>query len=105
MPEKKYTLIKTKTNRKDFNYLYQVKDEEGNVVSERRSNRDYIACTINGQYYFGRLDLIGKGDHGRACNFRSKQVGQEHLVEGITTIAYLKTEEDGNMVGDRGNPE
>lgn len=46
-------------------FAYTVTDEQGNFVSTRMSNRNYIACTIDGSYYFGRLDLINKGDHGR----------------------------------------
>lgn len=50
-------------------YQYVVTDEAGNVVSKRLSKRgDYIACTAFGDYYFGRRDLIGKGDHGRCLN-------------------------------------
>ena len=45
--------------------LYQVIDETGKVISKRLSTRKYVACTIDGSYYFGRLDLIGKGEHGQ----------------------------------------
>lgn len=62
---KKYTLTKVAKGQK---YLYEVKDENGNVVSKRMSKRDYIACTANGEFYFGRIDLIGKGEHGRILN-------------------------------------
>ena len=43
-------------------------DETGKVISERKSNRVYVAATTDGKYYFGRLDLIGKGDHGKDIN-------------------------------------
>ena len=46
-------------------FLYIVKDETGNEISRRESFRKYVACTIYGANYFGRLDLIGKGDHGK----------------------------------------
>ena len=61
----KYILSKQVKGKK---YLYTVKDENGNVVSTRTSARDYVACTADGSYYFGRLDLIGKGDHGKYLN-------------------------------------
>lgn len=64
-----YTLQVTETKNKSGKYHYQVKDAQGNVVSERKSNREYVACTIDGQFYFGRLDLIGKGDHGRQLKY------------------------------------
>lgn len=58
----KYILSKKAKGKK---YQYTVTDEKGNVVSTRTSARDYVACTANGEFYFGRLDLIGKGDHGK----------------------------------------
>lgn len=60
-----YTLKKNETNRKTGKFFYEVIDESGNVISTRSSNREYVACTIHGGFYFGRIDLIGKGDHGR----------------------------------------
>lgn len=64
--DKMYTLTKTETNVKAAKFLYQVKNESGEILTERKSNRDYVACTINGQYFFGRKDLVGKGEHGQA---------------------------------------
>jgi hypothetical protein len=58
----KYILRKKAKGKK---YQYTVTDEKGNVVSTRTSARNYVACTANGEFYFGRLDLIGKGDHGK----------------------------------------
>lgn len=58
----KYILSKQTKGKK---YLYTVTDENGNVVSTRTSARDYVACVADGSFYFGRLDLIGKGDHGK----------------------------------------
>jgi hypothetical protein len=45
------------TKNKSGKFHYTVTDEKGNVISERKSNREYVACTANGSYYFGRLDL------------------------------------------------
>jgi hypothetical protein len=53
----------TTTNNKSGKFHYQVIDENGTIISERKSNREYVACTIDGEFYFGRLDLIGKGNH------------------------------------------
>ena len=59
----------TKTELKNGKFLYEVKDENNNTISKRTSTRGhYIACTIDGQFYFGRVDLIGKGMHGRLLN-------------------------------------
>lgn len=58
----KYILSKKAKGKK---YQYTVTDEKGNVVSTRTSARNYVACTADGSFYFGRLDLIGKGDHGK----------------------------------------
>jgi hypothetical protein len=60
-----YKLKVTETNNKSGKFMYQVIDESGNVISSRSSNREYVACTIDAFYFFGRVDLIGKGDHGR----------------------------------------
>jgi hypothetical protein len=60
-----YTLNIKETGNKAAKFHYTVTDESGNIISERRSNREYVACSIDGTYYFGRLDLIGKGDHGK----------------------------------------
>lgn len=61
--KKNYKL--TATTLKNGKTLYQVIDETGKVISKRTSSRNYVACTIDGSYYFGRLDLIGKGEHGQ----------------------------------------
>jgi len=63
-----YKMNVTETNRKSGKYHYTVTDENGNVISERKSNREYVACTANGAFYFGRTDLIWKGDHGKHVN-------------------------------------
>lgn len=77
-----YKLIVTETGNKAGKYHYQVVDETGKVISQRRSNREYVAATICGSYYFGRLDLIGKGDHGKNV----KYVAERNLPQ--TPIAY-----------------
>lgn len=70
-----YTL--TKTTLKNGKFHYVVTDNNGNVISERKSNREYVACTIDGDMYFGRLDLIGKGEHGRKIGVYSFIVNNE----------------------------
>lgn len=51
---------------RDFRYEIL---EDGKVIASRRSSREYAAALVgrNGDnfyapYYFGRVDLIGKGD-------------------------------------------
>lgn len=68
---KKYTLTKTV---KGSNFVYTVKDENGTVISTRTSRREYVACTANGEFYFGRRDLIGKGDHGRGLRVSQRNM-------------------------------
>lgn len=59
----KYILVKKVKGKK---YEYQVIDVDSKaIVSKRTSAREYVACTADGSFYFGRLDLIGKGDHGK----------------------------------------
>lgn len=50
-------------------FEYTVTNEKGKIISKRSSTRDYVACTANGEFYFGRLDLIGKGDHGKKLSY------------------------------------
>lgn len=65
---KNLLLTKTPIGSKGM-YHYKVV-EEGKVLAERKSKRDYVAAAVqeNGDgtysagYFFGRLDLIGKGD-------------------------------------------
>ena len=78
---KKYTLTKTDTGHKSGRFLYTITDETGAVLSTRKSDREYVAATINGQYYFGRLDLIGKGDHGKQVK-SINQNGQYKIENG-----------------------
>lgn len=66
----KYILTKRVKGKK---FEYQVLDTESkSIVSSRTSTRDYVACTANGQFYFGRLDLIGKGDHGKRLSYANE---------------------------------
>lgn len=74
-----YELKVTETKNKSGKFHYQVIDENGNVISERKSNREYAACTAGGGYYFGRLDLIGKGEHGMAIR---------HTIKKLTLTKY-----------------
>lgn len=62
------------TQLKNGKFHYQVIDENGNVISERKSNREYVACTINGGTYWGRLDLVGKGDYKRVLDWAIKKM-------------------------------
>lgn len=63
-----FKLNKTVKGKK---FEYTVTDEKGKIISKRSSARDYVACTANGEFYFGRLDLIGKGDHGKRLSYAS----------------------------------
>jgi hypothetical protein len=84
--QSEYTLHLSETTRKTGRFLYEVKDASGNVISQRFSNNpNYVAATISGSFYFGRIDLIGKGDHGKRVKWC--------IENGIEQkpIAYKKT--------------
>src|SRR3989304_5890974 len=98
----KYTLNKKDTGRKTGRYHYTVTDETGAITSERNSDRDYVACTFDGSFYFGRLDLIGGGDHGKQIKYAqgwgrdakmklvpNMQQPDEDRLEKLNRIAYL----------------
>jgi hypothetical protein len=62
----KYVLVRKPNGTPKARFYYQIVDTENNVIiSQRFSNRAYVAATINGSHYFGRVELVGKGDHGR----------------------------------------
>lgn len=89
---KTYKLQVKETGNKAGKFHYQVIDEAGNVLSERRSNREYVACTANGSHYFGRLDLIGKGDHGSLIKFWSNapdSVRRDNQLYRLRSIAFI----------------
>lgn len=81
----KYILSKKAKGKK---YQYTVTDEKGNVISTRTSARDYVACTANGEFYFGRLDLIGKGDPDRMIEFYV--TGQQYDVYHLAFKGFIK---------------
>jgi len=95
-----YILTVKETGNKASKFHYTVTDEAGNIISERKSNREYVACTIHGGHYFGRLDLIGKGDHGSYLKMmegfgrdwiNGKTVWtKKHEASTPEAIAYLK---------------
>lgn len=81
-----HKLTVEETDRKAGKYLYKVIEiATGKVVSTRTSNRKYVACSISGAFYFGRVDLIGKGNHGNALKFTNEQ-----WFEHTKIIAYLE---------------
>lgn len=77
-------LIKQETGKKSAKYLYSIVDENGNVLQTRSSNREYVAATICGTFFFGRLDLIGKGDHGKRMKW---------IVEDINYLSKKPADE------------
>jgi hypothetical protein len=76
----------TDSGRKSGRFLYEViKKATGDVISQRRSNNSgYVAATVNGAFYFGRLDLVGKGDHGRA-------IKRQEVIPEALKIAKLES--------------
>ena len=104
-----YELKVKETNNKVGKFHYQVIDENGTVISERKSNREYVACTINGAFYWGRINLIGKGDYKHILAYAEKRSkytelpinwsngNLEQIIEdakkdifNLTNIAYKK---------------
>ena len=58
----------TKTKKGDT-FIYEVTNENGTLTARRISKRDFVACTAYGDYFFSRLDLVGKGVHGRFIKY------------------------------------
>lgn len=82
-------LILTKT-KKGSKFLYEVKDEKGNVISKRLSTRDYVACSASGEFYFGRLDLVGKGDYARRLAGAQKRANYSTSVYMADRVKALE---------------
>ena len=81
--------FKLTRKQKGDKFVYTVTDERNNVISTRTSKSDYVACTANGDFYFGRLDLIGKGDHGKGISF-CRSVMENPGIESEKYIEYIK---------------
>lgn len=70
-PVHTYKLVKSQASPKAKKLYQVICNETGEVVSSRQSDRDYVAASIFGDWYFGRVDLVGKGDHGKSMSLVS----------------------------------
>lgn len=84
----KYILSKKAKGKK---YQYTVTNEKGNIISTRTSVRDYVACTANGEFYFGRLDLIGKGDHGKELRITAEILANPELAYKKQVACFVQS--------------
>jgi len=82
-----YKLLRIETGAKvGAHYHYKViETATGRRVSERYSNRRYVAATIDGRFYFSRTDLVGKNAHGRHNAWRKKTMGMDPVP-----VAYVE---------------
>lgn len=83
-----YELKVTEINKKNAKFLYQVIDENGNIISERKSNNEYVYCTINGYYYSSKLGNIEKNKQYQSES--KNPYSDEDRIKGLTTFAYKK---------------
>ena len=76
-------LIKQETGKKSGpKYIYSIVDQNGIILKTRKSNNEYVAATYCGKYFFGRLDLIGKGEHGARLNDFEKAIAKYSSLPG-----------------------
>lgn len=68
------TYILQKNQKGRDKWLYTIIDSDGNICASRTSKREYVAATIDGQFFFGRRDLVGCGDHGKALAWARQQM-------------------------------
>lgn len=94
-----FTLTKIVLESGKFQYQV-IETKTGKVFSDVRSNREYVAATINGRFHFERVDLIGKGDHGHClAHYAFAKIDATnlstiaYLSEPVTTPAKLETEQ------------
>jgi len=86
----------TRTENKNGSFTYVVTNEAGEVITSRKSNNgNYIACSPEGNFYFSRLDLIGKGDSGRFfANRPEARANVAHLKSITTTVTFEMVNEE-----------
>lgn len=80
-----YILSKEPKGKK---FLYTVKDSSGNIKATRLSTRNYVACTVDGSFFFGREDLIAKGEHGRILS-RAYQILEHPKAAYEALVQYF----------------
>lgn len=68
-------MTRKETANKATKFIYQIIGQDGTVLCERKTNREYAACLgyTDGHdgksdcpWFFGRMDLVGKGDSKHA---------------------------------------
>jgi hypothetical protein len=75
-------LTVTKTGNKRGLYHYQVVEKKTDkVLAERHSNRKYVAATLDGGRFFGRLELAAKD-----AEMMKKRGVSHELVNGYYAI-------------------
>lgn len=87
--------VRLTKKQKGDKFVYTVVDENNNVISTRTSKKDYVACTVNGEFYFGRIDLIGKGEHGRCLSYNTKIINNPekeyiNFIKGFNRAEIMK---------------
>lgn len=87
--------VRLTKKQKGDKFVYTVIDEKNNVISTRTSKKDYVACTVNGEFYFGRIDLIGKGEHGRCLSYNTKIINNPekeyiNFINGFNRAEMMK---------------
>lgn len=96
----KYILVKKVKGKK---YEYQVIDVDSKaIVSKRTSAREYVACTADGSFYFGRLDLIGKGDHGKRLSHTTEILANPEKAYK-KQIAYFTPDYRSKWIAEKNN--
>lgn len=93
-------LLVTEVGRRDGRFLYQIM-EGGRELAHRRSNRVYMAALVMSNedftqfsvpYFFGRLDLIGKGD--------SRHVLAHAYAVAVTTYSSMMDDAGSRIMMD-----
>lgn len=95
-----FKMTKVETTRKNEKFLYTIEDQKGYIIDTRRSNREYVAALVlidkdgtNGRasHWFGRLDLVGKGDSKKTLDWLDRKVPAVTDTT-LAGLAVLETE-------------
>ena len=89
------------TGSKKNRFLYLVY-QNGEVIAQRHSNRDYLACFVTRSdvgydcpYFFSRVDLIGRGGSS-SCHPCALAILDSHRPYACSALSKLTAKSSGH---------
>jgi len=99
-----FELVKVETGNKRERYCYQVR-ENGHVIAERKSNREYVACYVmlckgadgsvwyETPFFFSKLHLIGRNKSAQNDPYAVAvlDLHRKALEASMSFVKYIST--------------